>query len=138
MKQIHLTVSSMKMDYAKAAMLAGTVAEEDAEMAAPVLVAWYDRNAARMSPAIAGADLHTRWHDYGESHEGRLEVDVGGDYAFIYADSSAYQAYGPSPYANLHDRFGNEFICQINLLKDPHQPNREACMALDEWTSKLT
>jgi len=103
-----------------------------------MLMAWVDRKSERMSPAIAGADIHTRWHDYGESHGGQVEVDVGGDYAFIYADSSGYEPYGPSPYVNLRDDRGNEFVCQVNQLEDPHRPGGDACTAIDEWTSKLT
>lgn len=33
---------------------------------------------------------------------------------------------------------GNEYLCQINLLDDPRRPTPMACVALDEWTSKLT
>jgi len=138
MKQIHLTISPMAMDYNKAIALADAVAGDDRDIPVPMLVAWYDKQAARMSPAIAGGDLHTRWHDYGASHGGRLEVDVGGDYVFVYADSSAYEPYGPSPYVNLRDSKGNEFICQANMLKDPQMPSKDACMVVDEWTSKLT
>jgi hypothetical protein len=104
----------------------------------PVLVAWYDRRDARMSPVIEGADLRTRWHDYGASHGGKLEIDVAGDYAFIYADSSAFDPYEACPYANLHDAQGNEFLCQIGLLGDPRVPTKQACVALDEWSSKQT
>lgn len=138
MKQVHLTLSPKEIDYRKAVILANTVAEEDKEIGAPVLVAWYDRKAARMSPAIAGGNLRTRWHDYGASHGGCIEVDVGGDYSFIYADGSAFEGYGPSPYVNLWDRQGNEYICQTNMLSDPHSPSAGACVAIDEWTSKLT
>lgn len=138
MKQIYMSLSSLDLDYRKAVALAATLAGEEKDFAAPVLVAWYDRKAARMSPAIEGGDLHTRWHDYGESHGGRLEVDVGGDFAFIFADASGYEPYGPSPYVNLHDSQGNEYICQTNMLDDPHSPSGKACVALDEWTSKLT
>jgi hypothetical protein len=63
---------------------------------------------------------------------------VGDDFTFIYADSSAFDPYGASPYSNLKDAKGNEYLCQINLLRDPQQPNAEACVPLDEWTSKLT
>lgn len=128
------------IDYGKAAMLADAAVGEDREIAAPMLMAWYDRKAERMSPAIAGADLRTRWQDYGASHGGQLEVDVGADYAFIYADSRDYEPYGPSPYVNLHDSEGHEFLCQLNKLGDRHHPTEDAdaCTPIDEWTSKLT
>lgn len=126
------------LDYLKAAQLAATLADADTEVIEPVLVAWYDRKSARMSPAIEGADLRTRWHDYGASHGGELEIDVGGDYKFIYAESSAFDPYEASPYINVHDSLGNEYICLTGLLNDAHTPTVEACVALDDWTSKLT
>lgn len=138
MRQAHIASDRMNIDYARAARLAAAVAADDKEVIEPMLVAWYDRKAARMSPAIEGANLDSRWRDYGISHGGRLEVDVGEDYAFIYAESSAFDPYEACPYSNLHDEFGNEYLCQINLLDDPHQPDARACVALDDWTSKLT
>jgi hypothetical protein len=138
MRQAHISYAGRDLNYLKAARLAAALADNDGEVIEPMLVAWYDRRVARMSPAIAGADLRTRWHDYGESHGGKLEIDVEGDYAFIFADSSAFDPYEACPYANLHDAQGNEFLCQIGLLDDPHLPNAKACVALDEWTSKLT
>lgn len=138
MRQAHITPPPTDLNYVMAARLAATLADNDAEVIDPVLVAWYDRKAARMSPVIEGADLRTRWHDYGASHGGKLEIDVAGDYAFIYADSSPFDSPDPSPYVNLHDAQGNEYLCQSNMLRDPHDPTAEACVALDEWTSKLT
>lgn len=138
MRQAHIANSTAGMDYLQAAALAATLANEDKEVIDPILVAWFDRKAARMSPVIEGGDLRSRWHDYGASHGGRLEVDVGDDYAFIYADSSAFDPYEVGPYSNLRDAQGNEYLCQINLLSDPHQPTAQACVPLDEWTSKLT
>ena len=138
MRQTHIASSTGDLNYREAFMLAAKIADDDKEVIDPVLVAWYDRKAARMSPVIEGAHMRSRWHDYGVSHGGRLEIDVGDDYAFIYADSSAFDAYDASPYSNLRDTDGNEFLCQINLLNGRHQPTPEACTPLDEWTSKLT
>lgn len=139
MRQAHITSLSTDLNYLMAAQLASTLADQDVEVVDPVLVAWYDRKGEKMSPVIEGADLRTRWHDYGASHGGKLEIDVAGDFSFIYADSSAFDSpEAAGPYANLHDAQGNEYLCQINLLNDPLQPTAEACVALDEWTSKLT
>lgn len=138
MRQAHIGNTGMALDYQQAAAMAAQIAQDDKEVLEPMLVAWYDRKGARMSPVIEGADLRSRWHDYGASHGGKLEVDVGDDFAFIYADSSAFDPYEPSPYSNLRDKDGNEYICQINLLGGGHQPTPEACTPLDEWTSKLT
>ena len=138
MKQAHISYSGMDLDYKKANALAASLAGSDAEIIEPVMVAWHDKKASRMSPVVEGADINTRWHDYGESHGGQLEIDVNGEYDFIFADSSAFEPYGPSPYINLHDKSGNEYLCQINALRDPHNPSQEACVPLDEWTSKMT
>ena len=138
MKSAHINYSGMDLDYRVASGLAATIADKDPDIIDPVMVAWHDKKAARMSPAIAGADINTRWHDYGESHGGKLEVDINGDFDFIFADSSAFEPYGPSPYISVHDKGGNEYLCQINALHDPHNPSKEACVVLDDWTSKLT
>lgn len=139
MRKAHIDYPATDLNYLMAARMAAVLADDDAEIIDPVLVAWYDRKAARMSPVIEGAELKTRWHDYGASHGGRLEIDVAGDYAFVYADSSAFAPYGDDcPYINLRDAQGNEYLCQSGLLQDRHVPNDAACVALDEWSSKLT
>lgn len=138
MRQAHITSPATDLNYLMAAQLAASYADQDAEVIDPVLVAWYDRKAARMSPVIEGADLRTRWHDYGASHGGKLEIDVAGDFTFIYADSSPFDPFAAGPYSNLHDAQGNEYLCQVNLLDKSHKPTAGACTPLDEWTSKLT
>lgn len=138
MRRAHISHAGTDLNYREAARLAAALADKDGELIEPMLVAWYDRRDSRMSPAIEGADPRTRWHDYGESHGGKLEIDVEGEYTFVYADSSAFDPYEACPYANLHDAQGNEFLCQIGLLDDPHVPNPKACVPIDEWTSKLT
>ena len=91
-----------------------------------------------MSPGVPGADANTRWRDYGMSHSGLLEVDINGEYDFIFTDSRDCESYGPSPFVNLRDKSGHEYLCWKNGLKDPHVPSGQACVELDEWTSKLT
>lgn len=138
MREAHINYSGMNLDYKMASRLAASFAEKDPSITEPVMVAWLDKKSSRMSPVIAGANINTRWLDYGESHGGKLEIDVNGEFEFIFADSSSFDQYGPSPYINLHDSKGNEYLCQINALRDPHDPSKEACVVLDDWTSKLT
>jgi len=138
MKEAHINYAGLNLDYKVASALAANVASSDKDIVDPVMVAWHDKTTDRMSPVVKGGDLGTGWHEYGESHGGKLEVDVNGEYDFIFADSSGYEPYGPSPYINLRDARGNEYLCQINALRDPHNPTKEACVALDDWTSKLT
>lgn len=138
MKEAHINYAGLDLNYMKASVLATSLAGSDVNIAEPVMVAWRDKKAARMSPVIEGGDINTRWHDYGESHGGKLGVDINGEYDFIFSDASAFESYGPSPYINLRDKSGNEYLCQINALRDPHDPRKEACVALDDLTSKLT
>ena len=138
MKHIHIHSTGSDLDYQAASVLAASFAATDPELEAPVVVAWHDKRMSRMSPVIEGADVNTRWHDYGESHCGCLEIDVNGEYDFVFADAAPYDQYGPSPYVNLFDGEGHEYICQINALRDPQRPDMGACIPLDDYTSKMT
>ncbi|MCE5180340.1 MAG: AF1514 family protein [Betaproteobacteria bacterium] len=138
MKEAHINYAGIDLNYRKASVLAASLADSDENLIEPVMVAWHDKKAARMSPVIEGCDINTSWHDYGKSHGGKLEVDINGEYDFIFGDSSAFEPYGPSPYINLRDKSGNEYLCQINALRDPHSPSEEACVPLDDMSSKQT
>ncbi len=133
MRQAYITCSGIEMDFRKAAALAASLADDDPAVVEPILVAWHDRKEARNFPAVDGNDLR-----YAESHGGKLEVDVGDDYTFVFAESSAFEPYEASPYSNLKDENGVEYICQINKLRDPHKPDAEACTPVNDWMSKLT
>ena len=141
MKTAHINHSSGELDFKTAKALAVELADKDVNLIDPMMIAWFDKRTARRFPEFEGYATENSWHDYGMSHGGKLEIDVNCEYDFIFADSSAFEEYGPSPYINLHDRHGNEYICQVNALRDPHNPknpSKEACTLLDEWTSKLT
>src|SRR5574340_146374 len=131
MRNVNVSLSGLETDYRMASKVAQIIAEELNE-GEPIVVAWHDKIHSRMSPVIEGGDINTRWHDYGESHGGRLQVDVNGDYDFIFADSSQYESLGASPYVNVKDARGQEFLCQISALKDPKNPTQEACVQLEE------
>lgn len=118
--------------FESARMLAFSLALSDAELLEPELIAWIDRSTAKASPVLAGCPGPDGWHDYGVSHGGRLEVDVGGEAAFIFAESSSFDSYehfGPGPFINIRDVQGNEMICRAG---------GGACVPIDDWTSKLT
>lgn len=117
--------------FAAAKHLAASVAEAS-ELLEPELVAWIDRSSALTSPVLEGCGGPDAWHDYGVSHGGSLEVDVGGDTAFIFVESSPYDAYGHfghGPFRNLRDAQGNECVCYADGAN---------CVPLDDWTSQLT
>jgi hypothetical protein len=68
------------------------------------------------SPELEGCSGPYGWRDYGISHDGRLEVDVGGEAIFIFTESSPYDSYehfGPGPFVNLRDDQGNKMICRM-------------------------
>lgn len=138
MRSARINSIDKNLGFRAASALAGMLAEQDEEIIDPVLVAWHDNKSSQSSPVLEGCAVETSWHDYGVSHAGALEIDVDGEYDFIFADSSAFEPYGPSPYVNLRDSQGNEYLCQNSALGDLKSPSGEACTALDEWTSKLT
>ena len=118
--------------FGSARALAFSLAESYTGLVKPELVAWIDRSAGKTSPVLEGCAGPNGWHDYGVSHGGLLQVDVGGETSFIFAESSpfdSYEHFSPGPYVNLRDVHGNESICRVGG-KD--------CVPLDEWTSKLT
>jgi hypothetical protein len=98
----------------------------------PGMIAWKDRTASLASPELEGCSGPEGWRDYGISHDGRLEVDGGGEAIFIFTESSPcdrYEHFGPGHFANLRDDRGNEMICRVGGV---------VRMSADEWTSKLT
>jgi hypothetical protein len=119
-------------NFESAKALAHSLAESDSELLEPELIAWFDRPTGMASPVLEGCSWPCGWHDYGVSHGGRLEVDVGGEMIFIFAESSpfdSYEQFGHRPFVNLRNAHGGEMICRTGGGE---------CVPLDEWTSKLT
>ena len=128
--------SSSRFDSARA--LAFSLAKSGSELVEPQIVAWKDRSSKRESPVLEGCGGLDGWHQYGVSHEGRLEVIINGEASFIFAESShfdAYEHFSPGPFRNLRDRAGREWVCLASSLADPHNPlspSRTACVPVDE------
>lgn len=130
MRHVNLTINGMDMDYRTANAIARSVAsliDED-----PTVVAWHDGIQNRMSPVIEGANVLNRWNDYGMSHGGNLNISINGDYDFIFADSEQFEQLGNSPYMSLQDAEGNQFLCRIGDLRDPHDPHQQACFSIEQ------
>jgi hypothetical protein len=74
----------------------------------PVIVAWKDDTNGQSAPAIPGGK-GDRWHDYGESNEGVLELQVGDSYHFIFTEADGFE----EPDINLVslDDNGTKFLC---------------------------
>lgn len=114
--------------FAAAKTLAFSLALADPELHEPELVAWHDRSTSMVSPVLEGCSGPYGWHDYGVSHDGQLEVDVGGETSFIFVDSSSFDSYahfGPGPLINIRDARGKEMICRIGGVD---------CVPLDKLT----
>jgi hypothetical protein len=65
------------------------------------------------SPELEGCSGPYGWRDCGIFHDGRLEVDVGGEAIFIFTESSPYDSYEhfvPGPFVNPRDAQSNEMI----------------------------
>lgn len=137
MKDINVSLSGVDINYKMASQIALATAQVINGGKEPIVVAWHDKAMSRMSPVIEGADINTRWHDYGESHGGQLEVDINGEYDFIFADAGQYERGSPSPFVSVHDAQGQQFLCQINALKDPRKPGEDACVKLDDTGKEL-
>ena len=115
-----------------ARLLARSFAESDADLVEPEMVAWLDRSSTLASPVLEGCGGPDGWRHYGAAHGGRLEVDVGDETSFIFAESSQFDSYdhfAPGPFRNLRDGQGNEFVCDSG---------GRACVPLDDWTSQQT
>lgn len=74
----------------------------------PVIVAWKDDTNGHFAPEIPGGK-GDRWHDYGESNEGVLELQVGNAYHFIFMDAEGFIEPDIN-LASLEDH-GAKFLC---------------------------
>lgn len=74
----------------------------------PVIVAWKDDNSGISAPEIPGGRAG-RWHDYGESNDGVMELDVGDAYHFIFTEAEGFE----EPDINLVslEDNGTTFLC---------------------------
>lgn len=132
MKQVHLNISGIDLDYRSASVIAQSIAGLSEKE--PTVIAWNDVRRHRMSPVIEGAD-ERRWREYGESHGGDVSVSVNGDFDFIFADAGSFEKLGSSPYVSVHDKQGHEYLCLAPALRDPANPKEGACFPIDETDS---
>lgn len=131
MKNIDLSVKGLDLDYGTARSMAKSVARMLDKK--PALIAWHDKPRATMGPAIEGADVNTRWHDYGESFGGNVEVNVNDDYQFVFAESEGFETVEELPFVNVRDRQGNVYLCHRRVVhpEDGEIPAEE-CTKLEE------
>jgi hypothetical protein len=76
--------------------------------AKPVIVAWKDDNSGKFAPEIPGGK-GDRWHDYGEHNDGKLELQVGDKFHFIFTDASDFDE--PDLNVATLEHNGEEILC---------------------------
>lgn len=103
-----ITVPSQQTvtDFSQARQLAVGKAKEI--LAKPVIVAWKDDRNGKFAPEIPGG-RGDRWHDYGESNDGKLELQVGDAFHFIFTEAAGFDK-PDTNLATLEDN-GTSFLC---------------------------
>lgn len=75
----------------------------------PVLIAWKDDQTRKYGPEIPGGS-NERWHEYADSHDGKLELNVGDTFHFIFMEAADFE----EPDLNLTsipEKDGASFLC---------------------------
>lgn len=88
MQTITLPVNNTAPDFSEARRKAVDKARE--VLSEPVIVAWKDELTQRSGPEIPGGN-ENRWHDYGESNAGKLELNVGDAFHFIFTEAADFE-----------------------------------------------
>lgn len=122
MQHVSVNIEGMKTAFTTARSVAIAAAETVEKR--PVVIAWHDKTKAQIAPAIEGADLETRWRDYGQSYGGNLEVVVNDEMEFIFGDSEKFESSDPAedPYINVRDPMGREFLCMKQAVHGDDEP----------------
>lgn len=107
MENMTLQLTSASVDFSEARRQAVDKAGE--RLARPVIIAWHDDRSKLSGPVVPGG-TEDRWHDYGESYGGKLELTVADDYHFIFAEAEDFE----EPDLNLssiHEQDGTTILC---------------------------
>lgn len=88
METMNVPVKNPSADFVEARRQA--VGKAGEVLSKPVIIAWKDDKTRRFGPEIPGGS-DDRWHDYGESYGGRLELTVGDDFHFIFTEASDFE-----------------------------------------------
>lgn len=106
MQTITISAQNTAIDFAQAHHLA--VGKACETLTKPVIVAWKDDTNGKSAPEIPGGTGY-RWHDYGESNVGKLELKVADAYHFIFTESADFDEPDLN-LATLEDN-GTRFLC---------------------------
>lgn len=113
MQTIKLSDQTTPMDFTQARVAA--VGKAGETLTKPVIVAWKDDTNGKFAPAIPGGTAD-RWHDYGTSNEGMLELQVADKFHFIFTDAEGFV----EPDTNLTslEDHGTKFLCLNNACTE--------------------
>jgi hypothetical protein len=114
MKNIKIAAEGSSADFYAARRQAVTKAGE--VLSKPVIIAWKDENTGRFGPDIPGG-VGNRWQDYGENFGGKLELQVGDSFHFIFTEASGFE----EPDLNLtsiKEQDGTTVLCVNNACTD--------------------
>jgi hypothetical protein len=107
MESINVTTDKPSIEFSEARLAA--VGKAGESLSEPVIIAWKDDNSGRFAPEIPGA-ASDRWHDYGVSNGGKLELTVGDAFHFIFSEAADFD----EPDLNLssiNERDGRTVLC---------------------------
>lgn len=116
MQTITIPVQNTATDFAQARQLAVGKAYE--MLTKPVIVAWKDDRNGKFAPEIPGG-TGDRWHDYGESNAGKLELQVGDAFHFIFTEAADFDEPDMN-LATLEDN-GTSFLCLNSTCTEEDQ-----------------
>ena len=114
MQTITIPVNSTPPSFSEARRKAVGKAKE--VLSDPVIVAWKDEQSQRSGPEIPGGS-EDRWHDYGESNAGKLELNVGDTYHFIFTEAADFDEPDLNV-ASVPDDDGSSILCLNDACTD--------------------
>ncbi len=85
-------------------------------LAKPVIIAWKDDQANKFAPAIPGG-IGGRWHDYGENNGGKLELQIGDAFHFIFSEAEDFEEPDLN-IASIPGDNGTHFLCLNNTCTE--------------------
>ncbi|MEJ2687102.1 MAG: AF1514 family protein [Gammaproteobacteria bacterium] len=114
MDTVNIAAENSSLDFNQARRQAVSKARE--QLQDPVVVAWKDDNRDQMAPEIPGG-VGNRWHDYGENFGGKLEMNVGDSYHFIFSEVGDVEE-PDLKLSNVREEDGTTFLCLTEACTD--------------------
>ena len=107
MEIMNIKTDNSNIDFNQARHAA--VGKAGEQLRQPVIIAWKDDGKGQLAPEIPGA-AEDRWQDYGKNFGGKLEVNVGDDYHFIFSEAADFDEPDINV-ATLVEKDGTSILC---------------------------